>query len=259
LLSLSLVIGCDGDRPPKVVGPSEKFAGERASVRAGDVQLGFSMGTMRVDVKQHGFRISKRPVDAEQFSACVDAEACPAGGQACSPNLGKKGRAEDQPAWCVGKERAEAFCAWVGGKLPTLNEWLAAARGRDVRRYPWGDEQPTCSQSPFGVKRDADEAAEAVPCAQEVTFASYRLGKHAEGASPSGMEDVLLLPNELIAAEPSAVSPACQNSDCLVFGLMPGGIDGVREFSEPKLEDAAWDGAAPDGAYGFRCVWEAGQ
>lgn len=34
---------------------------------------------------------------------------------------------------------AEAYCKWIGGRLPTLEEWEVAARAGSSSRWPWGD------------------------------------------------------------------------------------------------------------------------
>lgn len=46
----------------------------------------------------------------------------------------------DHPVTQVSFNDAQAYCRWVGGRLPTVEEWEVAARAGTATRWPWGDE-----------------------------------------------------------------------------------------------------------------------
>lgn len=238
-----------GAPPPHVVMPA------LVRVGAGITTVGFTIGKLRRNVRIDDFTIMKHPVTLGDYSACVEAGVCKGlAEQACTSRQQETlGRVDvssgSAPAVCVEPDDAIRYCKWLGGRLPTLSEWLFAARGSAVRRYPWGNGEPKCDQHIAGRNGTSVLAS---PCEAR----KFEIGHHGQGASPHGVEDILLAPGELIGTDPNAMIPACtaaMGKACVAYGLTPGAIDFVALVPTRAEREAVF---GPDPAHAFRCLLE---
>ncbi len=116
---------------------------------------GFTMGEgdPRTDSQRHTVILSKpfcmdeAEVTTAEYRRCVDSEGCerPQLGDVNS-NMRKsyRGQREKHPINMVNHSSATAYCDKLGKALPTEAQWEWAASGGDDRKYPWGNEEPTC-------------------------------------------------------------------------------------------------------------------
>jgi len=254
-------VGCAGPQgasgkhaPPDAIPPQVSIAG-------GDVTTGVALGHLRETHSVGGFRVARTPVTVAQYRRCVSDGACSppsvsTGACAGAPrNYGASytddGTRDDVPVTCATPEQARAYCQWVGGDFPRIDQWLLAARGPKVAHFPWGDMPATCEQrqriNPF--QADA-EACCGVSCTDPRVL---RVGAHPKGDSPLGVSDVLLVP-EMVRGDARSPFAGCSDPGgvCTVSGLMPGAADYVTASGASKGQTS---GA---GAVGFRCAWPGG-
>jgi formylglycine-generating enzyme required for sulfatase activity len=92
--------------------------------------------------------LGKTEVTVAAYARCVADGACaaPSTGGACNWGVAQR---EQHPVNCVDWTQATTFCAHMGGRLPTAEEWEFAAKDGQNRIYPWGDDPPTDRRANF--------------------------------------------------------------------------------------------------------------
>jgi sulfatase modifying factor 1 len=126
------------------------------------------------------FALDRTEVTEGAYARCVEAGGCP------SIALGPESSSDDArslPMVGVTWYEARTFCGWARGRLPTEAEWERAARGRDGRSFPWGNQLNP---------RLANLGAPSASCRSILDGFEYRapVGSFLDGASPDGLLDL---------------------------------------------------------------------
>ena len=146
--ALGLTLGRVGD--PRIF----DLRDPRSYVEVPAGRYAFGGGGQTVEIEAP-FRIGHFPVTNQQFAAFIadggyrSRHWWSAAGQAWLENAAvgepaywhaRRCNAQNQPVVGVSFWEAEACCAWAGGRLPSEEEWEAAARGPAGLIYPWGND-----------------------------------------------------------------------------------------------------------------------
>jgi formylglycine-generating enzyme required for sulfatase activity len=117
-----------------------------------------------------GYDIDRTEIRADQYAMCVAAGGCTTPGTGADSTW-QKPEAGDHPINYVSWWQVEDFCGWVGKRLCSEAEWEMGARGdcdqnggdaaceAQSRKYPWGNDPPSCS---LAVMDDCPEDSQPV-------------------------------------------------------------------------------------------------
>jgi formylglycine-generating enzyme required for sulfatase activity len=128
-------------------------------------------------IRMHAFWIDQLEVTNGMYGLCVQAGICRLPQKTSSPSRASyfaNPEFQDYPVMQIAWADARSYCEWAGRRLPSEAEWERAARGDDLRTYPWGDEPPSERYANFkNMIRDTS-----------------RVGTYSAGASPFGVLDM---------------------------------------------------------------------
>ncbi|MFO0678220.1 MAG: formylglycine-generating enzyme family protein [Polyangiaceae bacterium] len=193
-------------------------------------------------------RVPRRHVVVEAFR--IDAFEVTVGAIRCATcatrfaeelRLGDRKRA----AYAVTYDEARAHCASVGGRLPTEDEWIAAAAGPRANRYPWGESGAVCRRAVWGLVTG--------PCGTGARGPDS-VGSRKEGATENGLFD--LAGNVAEWVEPNRGGTVSEASPT-ALGVVRGGsfqtslVTDLRTWSRREM---AKDNRDP--SVGVRCAYD---
>ena len=195
---------------------------------------------VRRPVQVSPFRLDRLEVTTGAYRRFVLAT-----GYAADPGAIDAVQAAELPVSRVDLADASAYCAWVGGRLPTAVEWEFAARGRAPRRFPWGDAAPDGTRANFCDASCPEPWA--TPDHDDGFPSRAPVGSFPAGATPEGLQDLAGNVREWTAT-------AAPNGRAMVKG--GGHRNAYDDLIPADVRVNPWQSRDPD--IGFRCAYPTG-
>ena len=172
---------------------------------------------------------------------------------------------EELPVVLVTWDDADRFCRWSGRRLPTEDEWEAAARGSSGQVYPWGGLWDS-SRSNVASRLSGPLADMAAWDAFEASWTGSKkaeiapVGSYPADRSPHGVFDMAGNVSEWVAGTFKTVSGAPPNDRKGLdtdLRVARGNSWGNRDYSAPLSLRYPYRGDRVDSVVGFRCARDA--
>jgi len=158
---------------------------QAATFRVGNATIATSAPTHLATVQ--AFYLDLTEVSVEAYRSCVDAGICsPTGsdiqsiGELCNYWVWAN---VEHPINCVSALDAAKYCAHLGKRLPTEEEWEYAALGGGTRSYPWGEKLPDATRVNMGPGASPAWGYDGFDITAPV-------GHYPAGATPEGIRDL---------------------------------------------------------------------
>jgi len=192
------------------------------------------------------FWLDRTEVTVGAYRACVDAGACARPARASATCTFDAGDPE-LPVSCVHWRDADAYCRFVGKRLPTEREWEYGARGTFPTSFPWGG-LASCQNAVTLVNDQSGKSCAPRPA---------RVGSHPSGASVFGLQDMSGNVEEWTADwYVAALGPGPAPRAGAARVLRGGGW--LSAPSQSRTTSRDWGSALESGPnVGFRCARDA--
>lgn len=144
---------------------------------------------------------------------------------------------------CVDKNAAAEFCSWLGGELPSSDQWRYAATNRATTSWPRGNTAPTCD---LAVLQDAaNTVPEACQFVEPQTVCS-----RPEGATELGLCDLVGNVSEWVRNS----LPGAADASPPVVAAVGYNFTADTAMFTPPLSEGTYQELEALRTTGFRCV-----